>query len=174
MTDFDTSLDFIWGPSRDGQPDDSAPGETFRTSYGVTASTWAYAVDHGIVTGNIEDATRDQCGAIFRAFYWNAMHCSSLPAGVDLLLFEQATLGGTGIVVRIMQGIIGAEADGVVGPETLRLAGSHNVRDMIDRQVQTFLVHLSTLGNWQTFQRGWTNREVAAKAAAYKLARITP
>ena len=45
---FQASLDFIWGPGRDGSRMDSSPGEPFLTVKGVIQTTWDSAVRAGI------------------------------------------------------------------------------------------------------------------------------
>ncbi|MEJ0016839.1 MAG: glycosyl hydrolase 108 family protein [Acetobacteraceae bacterium] len=146
-SNFAAALDFIWGPTRDGHQDDSAPGETFRTSWGMKQMTWDAAVADGIVAGDLAHATKDQCAAIYRARYWNALHCSSLPDGVDLMAFNDATLCGPGHAARLMQRIVGAQQDGAVGPETLRKVGSFGVRALIDRIAAGDLEYFMTLHN---------------------------
>jgi lysozyme family protein len=140
----------------------------------VTLATWDSARDDGIVTGELADATDDALRAIYRTRYWNAAHCSSLPSGVDLMVFQQGTLSGIGHVVRLLQRVVGATVDGAVGPETLRLTAAMDVRTLIDAIVRADIEYLAALGNAPLFLHGWTRREVAAQALAYQLARIKP
>ncbi len=170
---FQHALDFIWGSQRDGHQNDSAPGEAFRTSWGITASTWNVAVSHGLVKGNVAKATKDQATIIYMAFYWNVMSCTLLPAGLDVLLFEQGCLGGTGTAAKVLQEQLGFTArnvDGVIGPKTCAAVAKHPVGLLIARQGSDFLDHLATLKNWPTFRRGWKTREGAAMALAHQLA----
>ena len=166
---FEHALDFVW--RFDGFKNDSAPGETFRTSYGVTEGTWAGAVRDGVVEGAFEDMTEAQARAIYRVDFWNAMHCSSLPPGVDVMMFSSGTLAGTGHAVRLLQRIIGAHVDGVVGPETIRKAGSFGLRQLIDALAAGDEAWFKTLGKDQ-FVRGWTRRTEECRQLAYHLARI--
>lgn len=57
MTTFDSAIDFILAPDRDGHQNDRAPGETFATAWGITQETWDEAVAEGIVAGTLTDAT---------------------------------------------------------------------------------------------------------------------
>lgn len=171
-SNFRTALDFIFRPENDGQQDDSAPGENFRTSYGVTQMTWDAAVRDGIVAGLLENATQAQVEAIYRARYWNAVGCSSLPDGVDLMAFNDAVLCGPGHAARLMQRIAGAVQDGAVGPETLRKVGAYGVKPMIDAIAAGDLEYFMQLHNAPMFIRGWTRRTNDCRALAYKLARL--
>lgn len=170
---FDAAMAFILDPQRDGHKHDSAPGEDFATSYGVTTFTWDAAVRDGIVDGALEDATLAQIEAIYRVRFWGACQCDALPNGLDLMLFEQATLAGVGRAVKIMQSIVGASVDGAVGPETLGKIARHDTKELIDKQHDAFLAFLAGLANWKTFRRGWSERELEAKAEAYQLAGIS-
>lgn len=170
---FTVALDFIWGDQRDGHQDDTAPGETFRTSWGVIQSTWNVAVSHGLVKGSLTKATRAQAAAIYMAFYWNSMSCTLLPDGLDVLMFEEGCLGGTGTAAKVLQGLLGftgRDVDGVIGPMTCGAVGRHPVGLLIDQQGNGFLDHLATLKNWPVNQRGWTTREEEAMTLAHQLA----
>lgn len=167
---FDACLDFVWGPGRDGQRDDRAPGESFATAYGVTQASWDHAVQDGVVQGDLADATREQCAAVLRAYYWNALHCSALPAGVSLVVFNDGVLAGAGHTARLLQHVVGAAQDGVIGPETLRLAASFGDRRLIDALVAADEAFFASLHNAPLFLRGWTRREEEARQLAYRMA----
>ena len=168
---FKAGIDFIW--RFDGYKDDSAPGENFRTSYGITEMTWNSAVKDGIAEGAFEDMTEAQAQAIYRVRFWNAIHCSEMPPGVDVMLFSSGTLAGVGHAVRFLQRIIGARVDGVVGPETIRKAGTYGVQRLIDALATADEDWFKTLGKPQ-FLRGWNRRTEECRQLAYELAGITP
>jgi lysozyme family protein len=166
MTTFDTALDFIWGPDRDGHANDSAPGEAFATAWGVTQMTWDAAVGDGIVLGTLADATRDQCGAIYQARYWNALRCDMFAPGVGMVLFVDATLAGPGHVARLLQRIVGTVQDGVIGEHTEDAANRLLPRDLIGKLIDADEAYLATLANAPKFLHGWTRREEALRTAA--------
>lgn len=169
---FIAALGFIWQPENDGHQNDSAPGEAFRTSWGVTQATWDAAIDAGVVKGTLDTATQTQCVAIYRAFYWNALHASSLPDGVDIMAFVDATLTGAGHVARLLQRIVGAAVDGAIGPDSLRLIGSYGTARMIDSIAAADLEYEMALANAPKFINGWTRREQECRVLAYKIARL--
>lgn len=167
---FEPAKDFIW--RFDGFKNDSALGEPFRTSYGITESTWNAAVRDGIVEDSFDDMTEIAAVAIYRARFWNAMHCSALPPGVDVMMFSSGTLAGTGHAVRLLQRIIGANIDGVVGPETIRKAGGYGTKQLIDELATGDETWFQTLHGKGQFVRGWTRRVEECRQLAYSLARI--
>lgn len=169
MDNFDPALGFIW--IYDGFKNDSAPGEAFQTTYGITEETWATAVEDGIVVGDFSQATSGQCADVYRWLYWDPLGCQSLPAGADLVVFSDAALAGPNHEARLLQRVVKATQDGIVGPHTLKLAGAMPAKALIDGLCSGNLAYLKSLG-MQLYIRGWTNRENATQKAAYKLAGI--
>lgn len=166
---FAAALTFIWGDDRDGHKNDSAPGETFRTSWGVTQQTWDYAVAHGIVVGDLAAASQDQCAAIYRVLYWNACNCPALPPGVALMVFNDATLTGVGHATKMLQRVVGAIPDGVVGPDTIKFVGRFGVGALLDALVTADDAYFAALANAPMFLNGWTRRENDARMAGLSL-----
>lgn len=163
---FATALAFIWQADNDGAQNDAAPGEPFHTSWGVTQQTWDNAVAHGLVSGSLDQATQDQCKVIYRANYWNAMRCDSLPAGVAIMLFNDAVLTGVGHTVRMLQRIVGVTADGVVGPLTAAKVALYGAIGTVNALVQADEQYLATLAGAPKFLHGWTRREEECRAVA--------
>jgi lysozyme family protein len=168
-TTFDRAINFIWAPDRDGHRNDRAPGESFATAWGITQMTWDGAVASGIVSGPLADATLEQCKAIYRADYWNPLHCDALNPGVAFVLFNDATLSGVDAAARLLQRVVGATEDGVIGPQTLRLANAMPATELIDRLTVADEKYLAALRNAPLFIRGWDRRERACQAEALTL-----
>lgn len=157
-------LAFIWLPENDGRQHDSAPGERFRTSWGVTQPVWDACVQHGIVEGDLAAATRDQCAAIYLSQFWNTMMAGQLPPAVGFCLFCDGTLTGTGHIVRLLQQIIGVTPDGVVGrketlPAVINYCANHTSHALCDALISANTEYLESLPNAALFIRGWTRRE---------------
>jgi lysozyme family protein len=169
VTTFDRAIEFIWAPNRDGHQNDRAPGESFATAWGITQMTWNDAVANGIVSGPLADATREQCKAIYRADYWNPLRCDALHPGVAFVLFNDATLSGVDAAARLLQRMVGATEDGVIGPQTLRLANAMPAAELIDRLTVADEKYLAALRNAPMFIRGWDRRERACQAEALTL-----
>jgi lysozyme family protein len=169
VTTFDRAVDFIWAPSRDGHRNDRAPGESFATAWGITQMTWDDAVASGIVSGPLADATPAQCKAIYRADYWDALHCPALNPGVAFVLFNDATLSGGDAAAQLLQRVVGATEDGVIGPQTLRLANAMSPTELIERLTVADEKYLAALRNAPLFIRGWDRREQACQAEALTL-----
>ena len=154
----------------DGFKDDRAPGENFATVYGVTENTWRYAISQGVVEDkDISQATQDDCSSVIRALYWNVIHGSQLPPGVNLMVFNDAVLCGAGHAVRLLQRVVGAAEDGVVGPDTIRRAGSYGDKLLIDRLHDGDIEYLQSLQNAPLYINGWRRREDTMQGLAYQM-----
>ena len=170
--EFEAALNFVWGPGRDGQEDDAAPGEHFETKWGVTQATWDLAVAHGVVTGTLDDATRDDCAKVFRALYWNAINADHLPAGVDLMVFNDAVVCGVGHAAKLLQRIVGTVPDGAIGMKTIDAVFDfgRNSKRLIDALAAADKAYYASLLKAPLFLTGWDRREKDAQIAAYQLA----
>lgn len=167
---------FIWQPTRNGHQDDSAPGEAFRTSWGIIQTTWDTAVHAGIVTGDLVNATQAQAGNIYLANFWNAMRLDALPPAVGFVLFCDATLVGPGGITLLLQRIIGmdgSDIDGVIGDKTLAAAHAYLLKNsqtaLIDNLIAADEAYLATLSNAPKFLNGWTRREEEEKVVAHQI-----
>jgi lysozyme family protein len=165
---FDACLALVW--QFDGLKDDAAEGEKFATSYGVTAMTWADAEKQGIVTGDLADCTKADCAAILRVKYWNACGCPGMNPGVNLMVFNDAMVCGSGHSARLLQRIVGAEQDGVVGPTTLRLANGYPANQLIDRLKDADESYYASLARADLFLKGWDRREEFMAKQAHLMA----
>lgn len=171
---FRRGMEFIWRAEQDGHQNDSAPGEKFRTSWGVTQATWDGAVHEGIVSGKLENATKAQAGNIYLAKYWNALRLSDLPAAVGFVLFVDATLMGPGRAAKSLQHIVGVPEDGIIGPKTIAATNDyiaeHGQDALIDALIDASIAYLGALPNAPTFIRGWTRRENEERTIAHEIA----
>lgn len=102
--------------------------------------------------------TRREAGRIYRARYWDGVAGDSLPSGVDYAIFDYAVNSGVRRAARELQRAVGAAADGVVGPDTLRSVSDHKPEDIVRRVVSRRMQFLRRLTTWRTFGRGWTAR----------------
>jgi lysozyme family protein len=171
---FRRGLRFIWQPENDGRDEDSAPGEDFLTRWGVTRMTWDSAVEDGIGAGRLEDATQATCGNLYLVRFWNALMGDAFPTAIGFVLFGDATLTGTGHVGALLQRIVGAKPDGVIGRrETLPKVETYLARYGQGRLVDSFIgadeLYLAALRNAPKFIRGWTRREEEEQAIAHEI-----
>jgi lysozyme family protein len=114
----------------------------------------------------VETLARDEAALIYRANYWNRAHAGSMPAGVDLALFDFAVNSGPDRAIRMLQVALGVAADGEVGPVTLAAVAATDGRRLINALCDRRLSFLQRLTSFSVFGRGWTRRVAEIRAAA--------
>ena len=71
-------------------------------------------------TKDMRDLTQEDVAPIYEKNYWGRAKCDHLPSGLDLAVFDWAVNSGVGRAAKKLQTMIGTEADGGIGPNTLR------------------------------------------------------
>lgn len=99
-------------------PDD--PGGA--TNFGVTQVSythWLYK--QGLPARDVMGITREEVDSIYRN-YWTSARCDDLPYPLNVAHFDASINHGPRNAIRILQEGVGADVDGVVGPQTLTMA----------------------------------------------------
>lgn len=113
--------------------------------------------------------TRREAGRIYRARYWDRVCGDKLPAGVDYAVFDYAVNSGVARAAKALQRVMGAKADGIVGPKTLAAITRHHPKTIIRRLIAGRRSFLQRLRTWKTFGRGWTARVNGVLADALEM-----
>lgn len=144
------------------------------TMYGVTQATytdWRKRV--GRPAQSVRNITKDEAFELYEIMYWRAAGCHQLPWPISYLVFDAAVNSGVSRGIRWMQGGLGVEADGKIGPKTLAAANKavadgdgRKLMAIIDQRV-TFLARLVQRDSSQAaFLLGWWRRTVQVIARA--------
>lgn len=88
------------------------------TNRGITIATLSDWLGRTATPDDIRNLTEATAAAIYQADYYNASHACDCPAGVDLMVFDEATNQGVGRAVRSAQAAAGVPVDGQFGPAT--------------------------------------------------------
>lgn len=130
-----------------------------RTSRGITAERWAeWRKTHPGLPADVWDAPQAEVEAIYREKYWDVLWCDRLPVGVDYAVFDFGVNSGPARSAKFLQEIVGSEADGEVGPNTVAATKAADPAGVIKRLCDDRMDFLQGLSTWGTFGRGWTNR----------------
>ena len=113
-TNFNPCLTFVlWAEG--GYVDDPLdPGGA--TNLGITLGVLREWRHTAVTKSDVQNLTREEAGAIYRARYWNAIRGDELPAGVDLMVFDACVNLGPGRSARMLQAAVGVAQDGAIGP----------------------------------------------------------
>lgn len=117
---------------------------------------------------------KGEAGRIYRAHYWTRIAGQSLPAGLDLALFDYGVNSGPARAVKALQAELKVKTDGFVGPLTLgalraRIAAA-GTAGLIVALCDGRLNFLQRLAIFATFGRGWSRRVAEIRASALAMA----
>lgn len=90
------------------------------TNYGVTQKTYDdFNNRRGAPKRDVKDIHVTDVEAIYGT-YWKDAHCAYMPEPLDLLMFDSAINHGAGNAVKMLQRVMGVDADGIAGRDTMR------------------------------------------------------
>jgi len=161
---FATCLPIILGYEGGFSDDPEDPGGA--TMLGVTLGVYEQWVGRTVTPAELKALTPSDVAPIYRADYWDAVHGDDLPAGVDLMCFDEAVNQGPGRAVRTLQEAVGVTVDGSIGKITLAAVASFHAPGIIDAIRAARLAAYKSLPTYPRFGAGWTNRlnDVTARA----------
>ena len=102
------------------------------TKYGISKKAYPLL--------DIRSLTEEEAKAIYRRDYWDPLMADELPAKLAVVAFDCAVNQGTGRAIRLLQSLLGVEADGKIGPKTIEAAKASD-----DNLVWMYLLHRAKL-----------------------------
>lgn len=140
------------------------------TMKGVTLATFRRYVKPDATKADLRKITDDQIATVYRRHYWDAIAGAELPGGVDYAVFDFAVNSGPARAAKYLQMVVGAKADGKIGPATLtavrKTMRATVINDLCDRR----MAFLKSLKTWKTFGKGWTRRVTDVRVESLKMA----
>ena len=113
-------------------------------------------------TKNMRDLNQEDVAPIYEKNYWGRAKCDHLPSGLDLAVFDWAVNSGVGRAAKKLQTMIGTEADGGIGPNTLRTLDEYIEHHGIEETLRNYKAirqkFYESLSTFDTFGKGWTKR----------------
>lgn len=128
------------------------------TNLGVTKRVYE---DFG-GTKDMVDLEIEDVAPIYEQNYWNRIKGDSLAAGLDLCVFDFAVNAGPSRAAKFLQEMVGATADGAIGPNTLKAVDNfideRGTKHAITNYQNRRQAYYESLDTFETFGRGWTRR----------------
>ncbi len=124
---------------------------------------------------DIKNMTPDRAKEIYTKDYWDVIQADKLPAPLAVIVTDHAVNAGPARAIRMLQELVGAEADGVVGPITIRLAKafwSRNGTNTIKWYNKARIRYYRRLPGWAHFGDGWVHRVLEAEVLAVSWANV--
>lgn len=125
-----------------------------KTRYGITE---AVAREVGY-RGDMRELPVDLAKRIYAEQYWKPLHCDELPDALRYIVFDAGVNSGIKMAATWLQQAVGADDDGVIGPQTLAAAKAADPQKAKDKFLATRLLYLAALPTWPAFGRGWARR----------------
>jgi lysozyme family protein len=124
-------------------------------------------------TKDMKDLTVEDVAPIYEKNYWGRVKGDELPSGLDLCVFDFGVNAGTGRAAKYLQSMVGATADGAIGPATLRAVNAYVQIEGIESAIETYQNnrqgYYEKLKTFETFGRGWTRRVKETTEEALKM-----
>ena len=146
-------------------PDD--PGGI--TNLGVTKRVYEEWVEREVSEQEMRDLTKEDVAPIYKSNYWDRCKCNSLDSGLDFAVFDWAVNSGSGRAAKALQTIVGADADGAIGPATLALVSNNSAENLIEKMYHARQEFYEGLSTFDTFGRGWSRRNKETLEAALEM-----
>lgn len=144
------------------------------TQWGVIQVRYdQYRDDVGLPRRTVKQITRTEAEDIYKRYYWNAVKGDSLPAGVDLIVFDYGVNSGPSRAIKHLQEVLGVDQDGVLGPATLKAVSSISPDKLINLYQDRRLKFVKGLSTFKTFGKGWTRRIAGIRTKALSMS-VTP
>lgn len=128
------------------------------TNLGCTKAVWEEWCGHPVTEKAMRSLTPADVAPLYKRKYWDKVKADSLPEGVDYCVFDTAINSGPGRAIKLLQGVVGVDQDGDIGPKTLGAVKAFDPKELIQDYSKRRLSFMMDLPAWQHFGKGWTNR----------------
>lgn len=163
MARFDDCLAFTLKEEGGFSNNPADPGGA--TNFGITQATLSDYLGRPATLEDVQNISHDTVAGVYTNI-WNALLCNQLPVGVDLMVFDFGVNAGNRRSVLVLQSVVGAYEDGLIGDETLAAVHATPVVGGILHLADEQCSYYRTRGSFPTFGRGWLARTERRKEAA--------
>lgn len=139
------------------------------TNLGVTKATWEEWVGHPVEERGMRELTPAIVAPMYKRKFWDKIVGDELPVGIDYCVFDAAVNSGPGRASKWLQGVVGVDMDGSIGPKTLAAVKSFNPEQFISDYCKRRLSFMQDLPTWATFGKGWSKRVTEVEQTALKM-----
>lgn len=163
---FESCLPVILASEGSFVDDPADPGGA--TNLGITLATLSSWRGHPCTIADVEALTAADVAPIYQVRYFNASNANLCPAGVDLMVFDEAVNQGVGRAITSLQAALGVPVDGAFGPHTALALRDADPHALIDAIAANREAHYRALPTFPHFGRGWLARLARTTAIAHQ------
>lgn len=132
------------------------------TMKGVTQRTYNQYLGRQASQDELRNISDAEVAAIYRKLYWDECLGDALADGLDFALFDAAVNTGPREASRLLQRIVGAPADGVLGAKSLAAVNEYiaaqGLPKLIDAYTEARQAYYRLLPTYVHFGEGWRKR----------------
>lgn len=130
------------------------------TKWGISQQAYPYL--------SIPELTLDHAKEIYHQDYWEKIRGDDLPKSLALCMFDCAVNMGNDAAIRLLQGEVGADVDGVFGQQTMLFIKQRMPEDTINNFMAARAIRYSRTPNYDAFAKGWLRRLMRIHADAIR------
>lgn len=139
------------------------------TNLGVTRKVWESWTGKQATEADMRALTPEVVAPLYKKMYWDKVQGDGLPIGVDYAVFDFAVNAGVSRASRALQNILFVASDGIIGPNTLRVAAQRDPKELIELYSEDRRLFYSQLPTFSVFGKGWLRRVDDVKTHALKM-----
>jgi lysozyme family protein len=139
------------------------------TMLGVTKLNWETWVKRSVDEAEMRSLTPELVAPMYKAKYWDACKCDSLPLGIDYAVFDFAVNAGVSRAAKTLQKALGVTADGAIGPKTIAAATEYPAGELLEVFTLAKEAFYQSLPTFPVFGKGWLNRVAHVQDAAEQM-----
>lgn len=139
------------------------------TNLGVTKQVWEEWVGHPVDEKAMRSLTPEMVKPLYKRKYWDKIQGDDLPEGIDMIVFDTAVNSGPGRAIKFLQGCVGTDMDGALGPKTMAAVRAVETKRLVEDYAKRRLSFLHELPTWDAFGKGWSNRVARVQNVASKM-----
>lgn len=132
------------------------------TNMGITIATLSEHLGRQASVEDVQNISKQTVEKIYKERYWDEIKGDLLPKNVDLVMFDLAVMAGPGRCAMIVQEMVGAKADGDIGPNTIKALNEYIKTFGAYTFIITFrgkkMAFMESLTTYKTFGKGWASR----------------
>ena len=141
------------------------------TNFGITQRVYdSYKDNKDLPHQSVKNILSSEVSDIYFRNYWLDGKCDKLPLGLNLLHFDACVNCGIHQAALFLQRSVGVEADGKIGPITVRAANAQDTVKSINRyhaeRIEFYMRLVHNNESQRKFQNGWNHRADRCKTIA--------
>lgn len=131
------------------------------TKYGVSLK-FLQSVDPKATADTIKNLTVDDEKRLFKEHFWDKIYGDNLPQAIAFVLYDTVVNVGVSQGVKFLQRVLGCNDDGKIGKNTLYLANTSCIKEVVDKfltlRENFYKALVEKKPNQGVFLKGWLNR----------------